>query len=68
MKCYALFPDFPLWIPYDFPEMLIRILKVAGITAPKSFLSWFYDNRTGIFCLLHDRIDLGLGRNVMSKR
>jgi len=64
---YASIPDFPLWIPHDLPEMLIGILKVAGVTAPKCFLSWLYNNRTGILRLLHDRINLGPGRNIMPK-
>jgi len=49
------------------PQMVIRILKIACVTAPKGFLSRLHDNRTSILCLLHNRIDFRLGRNVMSE-
>ena len=54
-------------VPCHFPQVPVGILKVTRVTSPEGILRRFDDDRTRFPCLLHDVIDLGPGRNVMSK-
>jgi len=60
LTIYASISDYPLWIPDDLPEMLIGILKVAGVTAPEGVVSRLHDNGTSFLSMLHHRVDFGL--------
>src|SRR3990172_4268128 len=64
-NCYASFCQSPLWIPNDLPQMLIRVLEVACIASPKCILGRLHDDCTCALGLRHDRINFGLGRNLM---
>ena len=52
--------DHPLGIPGYFPQMAIRILKVAGVPAPPRLLGWLHDDGARVARLLYDRIDFPL--------
>lgn len=43
----------------NLPEMAIRVLEVAGVTAPEDFLRRLDDNCSGSLRLSHNRIYLG---------
>lgn len=55
-------------IPDDFPQMTIRVLEVAGITAPKCGLRFLDYLRARLSCLLHDTIDFFLAADVVTDR
>jgi hypothetical protein len=48
--------------------MVIRVLKIAGVTTPKSIPRWFDNSGARAPCLLHDGIDFGCGRDVVTDR
>ena len=55
-----------LRIPYDFPQVLIRIEKVSGVTSVKGLLSRLDDRCAGTARLLHHSIDFLSRGNVVS--
>ena len=57
-----------LWVPHDLPEMMIGVLKIASVTTPKSILRWLNDNSACDLRLLHNGIDFGDGRYVVTNR
>jgi hypothetical protein len=58
--------DNPLGIPRYFPQMPVRVLEVARVTAPKGGVRWFYDNCAYPPGLFHYLVDFDLRRNVVS--
>src|SRR5262245_26305443 len=58
----------PLGMPGHFPQMAIRILKVACVPAPKRLLGWLNDDGASVSRLMHDCIDFSLGRHVVPER
>src|SRR5215475_10516768 len=57
--------DHPLGIPGHFPQMAIRILKVACVPAPQRLLGWLHDDGASVSRLIHDSIDFHLGRHIV---
>lgn len=56
----------PLGIPSDLPKMVIRILKITRVAAPKSIVRFLHDDRSGIRRLLHDRIHFCFRGNIVA--
>jgi hypothetical protein len=56
------------WIPSYFPEVAVRVLEVARITAPKTLMSRIGDRSAGSLRLLHDGVDLRPAIYILSKR
>jgi hypothetical protein len=48
--------------------MLIGILKVTRVPSPEGVLGGFYDGSARSLSMLHNRIDFGFGRNIVSNR
>src|SRR5262245_32117006 len=57
--------DHPLRIPGDLPQVSVRVLEVAGVTAPEGVTRRLYDDGTRGHRLVHHRIDFGLGSDVV---
>ena len=62
---YSSLRERPLRIPGNLPEMLIGILKVPGIAAPKRVAGWLDDPCPRAHCLFHHRIHFVPGGNIM---
>src|SRR5689334_16878847 len=52
----------------DFPEVAVGILKVAGVAAVEGLLRRLHDRGAGLPGLLDQRVDLGLGADVVRER
>lgn len=65
--CAVLIVGRQIRIPYDLPEMLVWVLKVARITSPERIVRWLYYRCSGPLCLLHHSVDFRLGRYVVAK-
>src|SRR5688572_16123912 len=57
-----------VWIPRDFPQMSVRILKRSGVTTPKCFVRRIGDRCSGAVGLTDDRIDFRFAANIVSER
>src|SRR5215510_11925090 len=58
----------PLRVPRHLPEMTVGVLKIPSVPAPKRLLGWLDDDGASVPRLLHDRIDLCLGRHIVPER
>jgi hypothetical protein len=48
--------------------VIVRVLEVTRISAPKSLLGGFHQPCAGGDCLAHDGVDFALAANVMAER
>lgn len=53
---YALFLNFPVWVPRNLPQMPIRVFKITGVATPEGVVCLLYDHRARVSGLLHHYI------------
>ena len=55
-------------IPCDFPQMAVRILKRAGVAAPRRFMRRIANYSSCAPGLINERIDFRFAANIVSER
>src|SRR5688572_14153460 len=58
----------PLRVPGDLPDVAVRILEAAGVTAPERVTRGPDDRCARTLRLVHDRVHFGLRGDVMADR
>jgi hypothetical protein len=56
-----------VWVPDDFPKVLVGVEEVSGITAIESGMGFFEDGGAGVAGLGEEGIDFGGGVEVMGE-